>query len=65
MVDISEFKSGETLHFVMDDSGKLYAVSGDVSRAIAEKNRRGRATIESVDPQTNTIYFAPPLEMER
>ena len=59
MADINGFTDHETIYFKMGADGELYIVPPDPMGL--DRGVLGHAVIESVDVETNTIWFTSPL----
>lgn len=57
-MNYAEFEDGETLHHCMSEDGTtLYIISEDEAQRRSADHRYVSATVESVDPATNTIWL--------
>lgn len=62
MVDIGDFKSGDSFHLIERD-GRTYIFKGEAPKWLIPQTR-GTATIERVDAETTTIYLSSPLRTD-
>ena len=58
------FADHDTHHFITDSKGDLYQVSKEIADKYATLYPKSVAVVQSVDKESNTIWFASPLPNE-